>query len=111
MKTPIKPTVSLTIAQELLDKVDKEADKLYISRSAWIVTAIAQKLQSEEILRALPEFTDTIRLALKNEQAKNKNSKSDKRDTEIPYMDATREGAEKLDFFKGLDEDIARAKK
>lgn len=110
METPKKPTVSLTIAQELLDKVEKEADKLYISRSAWIVSAVAQKLQSEEILRALPEFTDTIRLALKNEQAKNKKALSDIRDTDMPYMDATREGAEKLDFMRGLEKDNDTAK-
>lgn len=103
--------VSVTLANDLLKKVDEQAGRLYLSRSAFIVTAIAQKVQSEELLRTLPQFTETIRMALNSEKAKSDLRDIIGNDTDMPYMDATREGAEKLDFMQGLNEDIAKAKK
>lgn len=103
--------ISITVSRQLLEKVDKQAKEMYISRSAYIVTAMAQKVQSEELLRALPQFTETVRAALRSEQSKSKLSDIVLPETEIPYMDATREGAEKLDFIQGLNEDIAKAKR
>lgn len=99
-----KITVSVTLPKGLIEKIDIEAKKLYISRSSYIVTALAQKMQSEEIMKTLPDFVTALRSALQNEQAMSKLS-------DMPQMDATREGAEKLDFMQGLNEDIERAKR
>lgn len=114
-------TVSVTISRELLKKVDKQAKDLYISRSAYIVTALAQKIQSEELMKKLPKLTESLNKALKVQAQKNPLGEdvnpeviADKYkkhpDTEIPYMDATREGAEKLDFIQGLEKDNDTAK-
>jgi len=106
-----KITVSVTLPKELIERIDVEAKKLYISRSAYIVTALAQKMQSEEIMKTLPDFVTALRSALQNEQAKSKITDFNIPDTDMPYMDATREGAEKLDFMQRLNEDIAKEKR
>lgn len=102
--------ITITVSRHLMKKVDESAKALYLSRSSYITAALAQKLQSEEILRALPDFTDTVRRALKQD-ALSKKLDYDMQDTDMPYMDRTREGAEKLDFMQGLQEDIEKAKR
>lgn len=46
--------VTITLPDEVLKKVDKKAEESFISRSAWISSAIAFKLQSDDIMDLLP---------------------------------------------------------
>lgn len=101
--------ITITVSRQLMKKVDESAKALYLSRSAYITAALAQKLQSEEILRALPDFTDTVKRALRQD-ALSKKLDFNMPDTDMPYMDATREGAEKLDFIQGMEKDNDKAK-
>lgn len=53
--------VTINLPDELLSRVDKGADKLFISRSAYIATALAQKLQQDEVIEKMPDFMSEIR--------------------------------------------------
>ena len=48
--------VSINVPDELLEKIDKRAKKLYISRSAYISTALAQKLQADDMFDVMPQI-------------------------------------------------------
>lgn len=57
--------VNINIPDELLSKIDDKAKSLYVNRTAWIVTALAQKLQSDEALENLPEMLSALKMAAK----------------------------------------------
>lgn len=52
--------VSINISDELLEKIDERAKKLYISRSAYISTALSQKLQADDMFDAMPQLLAKI---------------------------------------------------
>ncbi len=55
-----KIRVMLAINPELLEKVDKEAEKMYLSRSAYICVALAQKIQQDMVMEQLPILINEI---------------------------------------------------
>ena len=74
--------VTISLADELLSKIDARAKALYISRSAFIVTALMQKLQADDAMVVLPELSKVMREAIEMQKK------------EAPYMDSTKLGAE-----------------
>lgn len=61
--------VNVNLSEELVKKIDKKAKGMYISRSAYIATALSQKLQADEVTEHMPDMIDTLKKALK-EQAR-----------------------------------------
>lgn len=50
--------VNLVVPDDLVEKVDRAAKALNISRSAYICIAMSQKVQQDDMLYALPEMID-----------------------------------------------------
>lgn len=48
--------LSITMDEELLKKVDEEAKKMYLSRSAFISLSVVQKMQQDSALDLLPKL-------------------------------------------------------
>lgn len=46
---------NISMPDELFEKVNEEAKRLYVTRSGYIAMAVAQKLQQDEALRLLPD--------------------------------------------------------
>lgn len=64
----MKATIS--ISEELLQKVDERAKAMYLSRSAFITMALTQKMQADDAMVMLPALTKTMNdaIALQREQ-------------------------------------------
>lgn len=56
--------VTISLADELLSKIDDRAKSMYISRSAFIATALMQKLQADDAIVMLPELSKVMREAI-----------------------------------------------
>lgn len=52
--------LNINFPEDLLKKVDERAQQLYITRTAYIIMAVTQKLQSDDVVDALPEFKKAI---------------------------------------------------
>lgn len=66
--------VNININEDLLRKADEAADKLSISRSAYISAAVSQKLSQEQALESIPqlmEVTNALLTAIAALDAKN----------------------------------------
>ena len=61
--------INITLDKELIEKIDAEASKKYVSRSAYIAFAVSQKIQSDNMLDNMPELMQTIRSAVELERA------------------------------------------
>lgn len=48
--------VNLVMPDDLVKQIDIYAKRLGVSRSAYMVMSMAQKIQSEEVLKSMPEF-------------------------------------------------------
>lgn len=48
--------VNINLQEELVKKIDEKASAMYISRSAYISTALSQKLQMDEIMEYMPDM-------------------------------------------------------
>lgn len=48
--------ISMNMPEDLLKQVDERAKDLYISRSAFITMAVSQKIQADEMAKALPDI-------------------------------------------------------
>lgn len=53
--------VQISIDDELLQRVDKQADSLYMSRSGFITSACAQVLNSTEMMVAIKDVSLAMR--------------------------------------------------
>lgn len=62
--------ININISEELLAQIDEKAKALYISRSAYIATALSQKLQSDKLMGNIPEIMQTMKEAVKLEKSK-----------------------------------------
>lgn len=62
--------VNINLSEELLNQIDEKARALYISRSAYIATALSQKLQSDKMMDNMPEIMQTIKEAVRIEKEK-----------------------------------------
>lgn len=56
--------ININLSEELLKQIDERAKALYISRSAYIATALSQKLQSDKMLDNMPELMQTMKEAV-----------------------------------------------
>jgi metal-responsive CopG/Arc/MetJ family transcriptional regulator len=56
--------INITISEELVRQVDERAKSLFVSRSAYISTALAQKMQADDAMRMLPEMAKTMQDAM-----------------------------------------------
>lgn len=52
--------VNLNIPDDLLSQIDLKAKSLYVSRTAWIVMTLSQKLQQDELILNLPDMLRTM---------------------------------------------------
>lgn len=48
--------ININLSEELVKQIDEKAKEMYISRSAYIATALAQKMQTDALSKQLPEF-------------------------------------------------------
>lgn len=62
--------VNINLSEELLNQIDEKARALYISRSAYIATALSQKLQSDKMMDNIPEIMQTMKEAVLIEKEK-----------------------------------------
>lgn len=53
--------ITVTLSDDLLKKVDECASAMYISRSAYISTALVQKMQQDIAMEAMPELLKRVR--------------------------------------------------
>ena len=53
--------LGINLPDELVAQIDERAKALYISRSAYIATALSQKLQSDKMLDNMPELMQTMK--------------------------------------------------
>lgn len=60
--------VNINLSEELLNQIDEKARALYISRSAYIATALSQKLQSDKMMDNMPEIMQTMKEAVRIEK-------------------------------------------
>jgi metal-responsive CopG/Arc/MetJ family transcriptional regulator len=56
--------VNINISEELCKQVDERAKSMFLSRSAYISTALAQKMQADDAMRMLPEMAKTMQDAM-----------------------------------------------
>lgn len=53
--------ITMNLPEEVLEKADKRAKQLGISRTAFITTAVSEKLQQADVLEFLPELLANMR--------------------------------------------------
>ena len=57
--------LGINLPDELVEQIDERAKALYISRSAYIATALSKKLQSDKMMDNMPELMQTMKEALR----------------------------------------------
>ncbi len=62
--------LGINVPEELVKQIDERANKMFISRSAYITMALSQKLQNDAILDNVPEMLEIMKTAVENEKAK-----------------------------------------
>lgn len=62
--------LNITLADSLVKEVDEKAKVMYISRSAYIATALTEKLQKDKTMDNMPEMLRLFRDALEFEKKK-----------------------------------------
>lgn len=55
------PKITMNISDEILEKTDKRASQLGITRTAFITMTISEKLMQSDALESLPEMIETMR--------------------------------------------------
>lgn len=69
--------LGINLPDELVAQIDERAKSLYISRSAYIATALSQKLQSDKMLDNMPELMQTMKEAVRISKQKSLPAGSD----------------------------------
>lgn len=69
--------ININLSEELLKQIDEKAKSLYISRSAYIATALVQKMQSDKMMDNMPELMKTMKEAVMIEKQKSLSVGSD----------------------------------
>lgn len=69
--------LGINLPDELVAQIDERAKALYISRSAYIATALSQKLQSDKMMDNMPELMKTMKEAVMIEKQKSLSAGSD----------------------------------
>lgn len=52
--------INVNLDESLVKKIDERAKAMYISRSAYISTALSEKLRQDELVANLPKMFDTF---------------------------------------------------
>ncbi len=52
--------INISIDKDLLDKIDKTAKSLCISRSGYIAYSCSQNMKADELIQSIPEFIGII---------------------------------------------------
>lgn len=60
--------LSINLSEDLVKQIDEKAKALYISRSAFIATALSQKLQNDKLMENVPEMIQTMKSAVELEK-------------------------------------------
>lgn len=68
--------VNIQIPNDLLTVIDRKADELYLSRSAYIVSTLAQYLNGLNAISAMSELSGVMKQALDAEGKQKDNSSS-----------------------------------
>ena len=68
--------VNIQIPNDLLTVIDRKADELYLSRSAYIVSTLAQYLNGLNAISAMSELSGVMKQALEAEGKQKDNSSS-----------------------------------
>lgn len=53
--------VNMVIPDDLLEKIDAKAKSLYVSRTAFVITTLAQKLKEDSVLEKMPDMVDIMK--------------------------------------------------
>nr|CDL66267.1 unnamed protein product [uncultured bacterium] len=69
--------ININISEDLLNQIDEKAKALFISRSAYIATALSQKLQNDKLMDSMPEMLQTMKSAVELEKTKRVSSDSE----------------------------------
>lgn len=69
--------ININISEDLLNQIDEKAKALFISRSAYIATALSQKLQNDKLMDSMPEMLQTMKSAVELEKIKRVSSDSE----------------------------------
>lgn len=69
--------ININISEDLLNQIDEKAKALFISRSAYIATALSQKLQNDNLMDSMPEMLQTMKSAVELEKTKRVSSDSE----------------------------------
>lgn len=69
--------ININISEDLLNQIDEKAKALFISRSAYIATALNQKLQNDKLMDSMPEMLQTMKSAVELEKTKRVSSDSE----------------------------------
>lgn len=56
--------INITLSEELVSKIDERARAMYISRSAYIASALTQKMQADDAMSMLPELAKVMKEAM-----------------------------------------------
>lgn len=56
--------LGINLPEELVKQIDERAKALYISRSAYIATALSQKMQADKLSDTMPELIKTMNDAI-----------------------------------------------
>jgi metal-responsive CopG/Arc/MetJ family transcriptional regulator len=59
---------NVNIPEEVLEKTDKRAKALGISRSAFITMTLSEKLMQSDLMDSIPQMLETIKIMSENEK-------------------------------------------
>jgi len=62
--------INISMDEDLVKKVDEAANRMHVSRSAYIAFAVSQKLQADEMLNNMPEVLNLLRQIRENRKKK-----------------------------------------
>ena len=57
--------VNVNLSEELVRQIDEKAKALFVSRSAYITMALAQKMQADDAITMLPDMSRLLQEAMK----------------------------------------------
>lgn len=61
--------VNINMDEELLKAVDEQANKIHVSRSAYIAFACTQKIQNDKMLESMPDMLRAFQMAAELKKA------------------------------------------
>ncbi len=62
--------INISMDESLVKKIDEAANKMHVSRSAYIAIAASQKMQADEMLNNMPEILRLLQVIKEVEEKK-----------------------------------------